>query len=298
MKILIAYDGSKCADAALTSLLRAGLPRVADGLIVSVEAFVQRMPASEVMARGKESRLLGAGAATERGELARAACRWLADEFPEWNLRAEADLGSPATILLAKAEAWRPDLLVIGSHGHSPIRRFILGSVSQRIVKEVLCAVRVGRGNKREPGSPVCLVIGVDGSPGAEAAVQAVAAREWPAGTEAHLVAAVDEVVEEVFDYVEALNHQGWSWLMDTVETAEKTLLAAGLRVTPHIKTGRPQQVLLAEAEARKADCIFLGARGLTRWERFRLGSVSAAVTAQAHCSVEVLRPAAVENQI
>jgi universal stress protein family protein len=36
---------------------------------------------------------------------------------------------------------------------------------------------------------------------------------------------------------------------------------------------------------------IFVGARGLSRFERFRLGSVSAAIFARAHCSVEVARP-------
>ena len=37
MKILIAYDGSTCADDALNDLPRAGLPREADALIVQVE---------------------------------------------------------------------------------------------------------------------------------------------------------------------------------------------------------------------------------------------------------------------
>jgi hypothetical protein len=36
MKILIAYDGSDCANAALEDLQRAGLPHVAEALIMSV----------------------------------------------------------------------------------------------------------------------------------------------------------------------------------------------------------------------------------------------------------------------
>ena len=42
----------------------------------------------------------------------------------------------------------------------------------------------------------------------------------------------------------------------------------------------------------RGADGLFVGARGLSRVERFLLGSVSNAVAARAHCSVEVVRPA------
>jgi nucleotide-binding universal stress UspA family protein len=44
------------------------------------------------------------------------------------------------------------------------------------------------------------------------------------------------------------------------------------------------------EANAWKADCIFVGARGLTHIKRFFMGGVSTAVAAQAHCSVEVVR--------
>lgn len=290
MKIMIAYDGSDCADVALASLPRAGLPREAEVLVVSVEEFVPVMPPIGMLMVGGELPPLEASFVTERRELARAACQQLRLEFPAWDLRAEAGMGSPAAFLLEQAETWQPDLIVVGSHGHSALGRLILGSVSQQMVTEAHCSVRVARERNQDGDAPVCLILGVDGSPGAEAAVRAVAARVWPAGTEAHLVAVVDDVVEEVYEYVEAVNHQGWSWLMDTLEAAEKTLLTAGLRVSPHIKKGDPRHVLVREAQTRKADCIFVGARGLSRWERFRLGSVSTAVAAHARCSVEVVR--------
>ena len=291
MKIMIAYDGSECANNALEDLCRAGLPRVAEVLVMSVEEFVPALPPPGILAMGVGKTPLAASFVAERSELARAACRRLQQGFPNWNLRGEADMGSPSAILLAKAEAWQPDLIVVGTHGHSALGRFILGSVSQKIVTEAHCSVRVARrGDGVDVNLPVRLVIGVDGSPGAEAAVRAVAARDWPADSEVHVIAAVDDVVEEVFEYVGTSSHQGWSWLMDTLEAAEKTLLAAGLAVSPHIKKDDPQHVILHEAHALKADCIFVGARSLNRWERFRLGSVSAAVTARAHCSVEVIR--------
>ena len=51
-----------------------------------------------------------------------------------------------------------------------------------------------------------------------------------------------------------------------------------------------PKLLLIAEAERSNADSIFVGARGLSRVERFLLGSVSTAVVSRAHCSVEVAR--------
>jgi len=68
-------------------------------------------------------------------------------------------------------------------------------------------------------------------------------------------------------------------------------LRTRGLTVSSVITEGDPKHVLLDEAEHWGADCIFVGARGLSRVERFLLGSVSAAVAARAHCAVEVVRP-------
>ena len=285
MKILIAYDGSDCAEAALDDLRRAGLPHTAEALVMSVEEFVPVMSPMGALAVTPPTPLIPSLVTAKRA-LPFAACQRLQQDFPTWQIRAEAELGRPASCLLAKVEEWQPDLIVVGSHGRSAWGRFILGSVSQEIVTEAHCSVRVARGRAVDARAPVRLVIGVDGSPGAEAAVRAVAARAWPADSEVRVIAVRDEIVEEVMEYVD----EGWSWLQETLAAAEKTLLAAGLAVTPHIKKGDPKHVLVQEAEDWEADCIFLGARSLSRFERFRLGSVSAAVTARAHCSVEAVR--------
>jgi nucleotide-binding universal stress UspA family protein len=289
MKILIAYDGSDCAKAALDDLQRAGLPQSVEALVMSVEEFVPMWPPPGVLAVTAPTSLVS-NLVDERRKLALAACEWLQQAFPTWKLNAEAAMGSPATTLLEKAEDWEADLIVAGSHGRSALGRLILGSVSQKIMTEAHCSVRVARGRSVDGPSPLRLIIGLDGSPGAEAAVRAVAARAWPADSEARVVTAVDYTIEEVIEYVDAVNHQGWSWLQETLAAAEKTLLAAGLTVTPHIKKGDPKHVIVQEAEDWEADCIFVGARSLSRLERFRLGSISAAVTARAHCSVEVVR--------
>lgn len=105
-------------------------------------------------------------------------------------MRAEAKADSPAWALVLKASELKSDLVVVGAHGHTVLGgRLILGSVSQRVLYEARCSVRVARdGRRRDVYGPVRIVVGMDGSTDAEAAVEAVAAREWPEGSEARLI--------------------------------------------------------------------------------------------------------------
>ena len=82
------------------------------------------------------------------------------------------------------------------------------------------------------------------------------------------------------------------AWLSRTVDTLAAPLRPRGLMVSSVLTEGDPTHVLLDEAAQWGAESIFVGARGLSRVERFLLGSVSAAVAARAPCAVEVSRPA------
>lgn len=56
-----------------------------------------------------------------------------------------ARIGKPANEILALGYEVGADLLFIGSHGKTGIERFLLGSVSERVVREARCPVMVIR---------------------------------------------------------------------------------------------------------------------------------------------------------
>lgn len=56
-----------------------------------------------------------------------------------------ARIGKPAEQILHLAREMGADLIIIGSHGKTGVERFVLGSVSERIVREAQCAVIVAR---------------------------------------------------------------------------------------------------------------------------------------------------------
>jgi nucleotide-binding universal stress UspA family protein len=231
--------------------------------------------------------------------LAQHARTHLLTSFPAWEVRAEACADSPAWAVIKQADTWQPDLIVVGSHGRSAISRFLLGSVSQKILTEAPCSVRVARRPRRTDALLLHLLIGIDGSPDAEAAVQAVAAGAWPAGSTVRLITALDARLCTARAFMrrpaemgnEASEDDESARMSKTVDAMAARLRTQGLTVVSVIKEGDPKHVLLDEAEHWGVDCIFVEARGLRRIERSLLGSVSAAVAARAPCSVEVVRP-------
>jgi nucleotide-binding universal stress UspA family protein len=92
-------------------------------------------------------------------------------------------------------------------------------------------------------------------------------------------------------DSIDSLNHDEHDRSLRIVKAAVEKLEKAGLRATGNLFEGDPKKVLVKVAEEWRADCVFVGATGVTnKFERFLLGSTAAAIAARAHCSVEVVR--------
>jgi len=128
------------------------------------------------------------------------------------------------------------------------------------------------------------ILIATDGMSDAEAAIEWVASRIWPPGTQARLVTAIGPAFSGIEVKEERLMAK------EIQDAAIEELQSAGLEVSVLIQEGDPRRLIIDEAEKWGADCIFVGCSGMKRLERFLLGSVSAAVAARAHCSVEVVR--------
>lgn len=224
-----------------------------------------------------------------RGWAANASTR-LHTQFPSWTVGTEVCGHSPAWAIVEKADEWKPDLIVLGSHNRSALGQLFLGSVSQTVLTEAHGSVRIARSRRGQDLPSGQILIGVDGSPNAALAVDAVARRIWPPDTNAHLVAVLDQAVSTALDWTEDGFEDERIWIENILATATAKLQASGLRVSTIVKNGAPKEVLIEEAERLKSDCIFLGARGLRRLERILLGGVSTAVAARAQCSVEIVR--------
>jgi nucleotide-binding universal stress UspA family protein len=282
------------------------LPDDVEALVVSVaEVWLPPPPPSsyEILEdqpapAAAEPDVTSESAPAEAHTLAKRASSLIVSAHRGWAVRTIARSGSPASIILDEADRWNPDLIVAGSHGRSAIGRFILGSVSQRIVTEARHTVRIGRSVPGVRSGAVRMLVGMDGSPGSEAAVREIASRKWSAGSTVHIACVYDPVrptaigalIPPIVKLAKEEEDLELGWARSAIDDAAKVLAGAALAVSPVLLPGDPRRVLVEQAKLTDADCIFVGARGLSRLSRLLLGSVSAAVTARAECSVEVVR--------
>jgi nucleotide-binding universal stress UspA family protein len=144
------------------------------------------------------------------------------------------------------------------------------------------------------------ILLAVEGSDYSNAAVDAVAERPWPEGSEVKIVSAIEQPFVPTPE-TWALPDSYYLQLEQTAkEQAESAVRGArhrlqAWRATPlevSIETvnGRAEDVILDEAEKWGADLIVLGSHGYRAFKRFLLGSVSQSVSTHAKCSVEIVR--------
>lgn len=152
------------------------------------------------------------------------------------------------------------------------------------------------------------LLIGYDGSPGADALLEDLSRAGLPAQLDVLLLSVADvwlptnpppgsvefpppstasvrrahEVARETVDHHRAL-----------AERAAELLRSGhpGWKVTAEACGDSPAWALIKRADDWKADLVAVGSHGRSTLERLFLGSVSHKVAAEAHCSVRVTRP-------
>jgi nucleotide-binding universal stress UspA family protein len=88
-----------------------------------------------------------------------------AAKVPLLHVNAHVYPGDPATEILRLADDVQADLIVVGTHGRVGVKRLLLGSVAESVMRDALCPVLVMRRNRYhldpelapEPPCPECV---------------------------------------------------------------------------------------------------------------------------------------------
>jgi nucleotide-binding universal stress UspA family protein len=296
MRLVLAYDGSACADAARDLVARLPLPAGSAITLITVLERGAEAPGAPEFALGTspsheaEAQLLSdlQGMLHEAAEPLRTSDR---------HVDTRVVRGRPASALVDEAAAIQPDLLVMGSRGHGPLASVLMGSVSAEVVDHAPCPVLVAR----HP-SVHRLVIGADGSASADRALALL--RRWPifAGHAATVVT-VGEPISAWAERVSAAIYPMWAETHEsslerhaqvrvTAERAVEQLARAGIAAELEVREGDAADQLIRAAATTDADLIVVGSRGLSTLPRLVLGSVARKVLLHAPQSVLVVREA------
>ena len=191
--------------------------------------------------------------------------------------------GRPVAALVEASES--AALLVTGSRGMTAIPGLPLGSVSRRVAEYARCDVIV----VPEPRAVTYrkVVVGMDGSPGAELALEYAFQEAALRGAELRVVHAYHPVVP--FGAAEP-DDQGIAeetrWL--TERLAPWTGKHPGVPVRTRVVPGNP--VFALASGAIQADLLVVGSRGRGGFRGLRLGSVGQGVLNHCPAPVAVIR--------
>lgn len=282
MRILIGFNGSEAAKAAIHDLRYAGFPDDTEALLFTVSEFWLTPRTDD-----------------EAIAIALACKEDLCSEFPTWTIDSETASGSPPREILARAESFDPDVIIVGEPSHTTSSgNIFIGHTSQTILTEAACSVRISRKRTRIDSRSQKILVGFDGSAGAVQIVDSIARRVWAENTQVRLLAVADaSVLGKIGRFTPQMKNTtvetkyAIQWAETLAATSLKKLERAGVSSSIEVRLGNPKSELLAEAENWDADSIFVGSHcAPNSFERFLIGSVSIAVASRATCSVEVVR--------
>ena len=233
----------------------------------------------------------------------------------EYGAEVVVEAGDPASVLISEVDRVDADLLVVGSVGMRGARRFLLGSVPNKVSHHAPTDLLIVKTDppRRELDAYGSVLVGTDGSPTATSAVKKVSGLAKRMDITPVIVCAYEPLSEQEMkqlrgdpeDPVAQWNApkvaQGtpseFRWRIadavqaqDILDRAEDVASGEGVKAETRAVEGHAAETLLAVAESEGIDLIAVGSVGMTGAKRFMLGNVPNRISHHAPTDVLILR--------
>jgi nucleotide-binding universal stress UspA family protein len=283
-RILVPLDGSETAEAALAYVALLPSDRVR---LLAIEC--DRADLSAVCTAARDCKAYLEAVATPLREHGR-------------DVDTLVTFGNPPEQILALSAA--ADLVVMGSHGHGGVKRFVLGSVADEVARHAPVPVMIVRGGSASPPAVQLtrIVVPLDGSELAEQAVPVAAALAADLGVPVHLMRVLD--VDALRATVQAGSHAAAAYMRSQEEIQRyaeeylseqaQTLRNRNLTATTEVLTGSAAVSLLDAM--RPDDLVVMTTHGRGGVRRWLLGSVADKLVRAAAAPVLLVRAAGPES--
>jgi nucleotide-binding universal stress UspA family protein len=290
MNVLVATDGSKYGQWGLNWVAK--LPFVKPAQVIALHVLDSAWLRGPFRTRPEILRVEAHSARTLRK-----AKQQLASLKLKGTARKEQ--GAVAPVILKRTPK-RDGFLVVGSQGLGALDRFMLGSISTKLIQHATCPVLVVKG-EAVPLRRITLAI--DGSSASAHALEFVLTRFQPdrstgKGGRAPIHVSVTYVMTPLFlapitvktmiPWVKSPEVKKAN--VNFINQSVRKLIEAGFTAEPVYQLGNPAEEIMKTAVEHDADLIVMGAQGLDAIDRFLLGSVSTRVVQHATGAVLVVR--------
>ena len=206
-----------------------------------------------------------------------------------------------APVILDYAADGDMDLIVMSSHGRRGVRRLLLGSIAEEVIRLAPCPVlTIKHCRESGPEEPVQfrrIVVPVDFSSHTQLAVEYARELAGAFGSEVHLLHVIE--LPTYPDFYVPVSSSGLN-VAELREQSRRRLerlaeesCGADSNVTSevHVTVGRTTGEIVDFATDVNADLVIIPSHGLSGLERALLGSVAEGVMRRAPCSVLTAKP-------
>ncbi len=201
-------------------------------------------------------------------------------------------VGSAAEEILREAEEAGADLIVLGTHGRTGLRRLLAGSVAEAVLRRAPCPVLALRGPERPKSGEIRVILHpTDFSDRSEDALRV--ARGLARDHGARLVLVHAAPIGVPLDGVPMMPTDPTVY-REALDEIRGRLDGPDLKgpVETMVMEGEPSTEILRAAEELGCDLIVMGTHGRTGLGRLLMGSVAEAVLRHASCPVLTVRAA------
>lgn len=227
--------------------------------------------------------------------------RWMEGQSIQWE--SLLSMGNAASEITRLAEENKVELAICATHGRSGLKRLILGSVTERLMRSLSCPVLVVRPEEGEPQVPSGdvrfqrILVGCDFSPDSELAFQYGLSLAQEYMSELHLAHVIEPPVYK------HLLHSGKPEGVDLTRQHLRGPLKEKLsemipldarhwcKPVTVLLAGQPYEEITKYALVNAIDLIVLGLRGQSLIQTLFMGSTTDRVIRQATCPVLSVQP-------
>jgi nucleotide-binding universal stress UspA family protein len=207
--------------------------------------------------------------------------------------------GPAVPTILEYAAEHETDLIVLGTHGRTGFERFMLGSVTEKVVRKATCPVlTVPRGAPEGQAQPLFgrILCAVDFSPASDRAAQYALSLAQEAKSRLTMLHVVEWLPDHSFARYPGFDveHVRKSLLRDARARTEALVpeeARAWCEVDTRLVSGKPYEEIVRIAHDDLADLVVLGVHGHGPVDRVLFGSTPQQVVRLAQCPVLTVRP-------